>query len=198
LGILIAWVFRIGAEAAGLEKSALAASVFVVSVLFAGILTGERSFAVEQQNDCISGLLLSPVDAGDIYLGKLLVNIAVLCVFEIVSLPVVLVLFGVNPAANLLWLILIIMLLNIGIAAAGTFLASVSAGARSHQSLLSVLMMAVLCPVIIPAVSAMLYIFGSQISDINLGRAAGFLAAFDAIFVTIAWLLFATVIAAED
>ena len=156
LGVLMAMVFRIGAEPAEIENSSLAAMVIVVTILFAGILAGEQSYIAEQQNDCISGLIMAPVDAGDIFIAKLLANFTILGLFDIFAVPAVCLLFGINPLVRLAGFLAVIIFLTIGIAAAATLLGSIAGPSRNRQSLLSILMTAVLCPVLIPAVSALL------------------------------------------
>lgn len=200
LGIVIGWIFRIAAEAGLANKSAVAAAALLVSLLFAAILASQRSFAVEQQNDCISALLLATMDAGDIYIGKLLVNIAMLCIFEIVAVPAVFVLFEVNVAGKWLQLVGVLLLANIGISGVGTLLGCAVQETRAANCLLSILVMAILCPMMIPAMFALLSLFGAvgeQAGGVgalamvgNFKTAIGFLTAFDCVFVTVCWLLF--------
>ena len=204
LGVLMAWIFRIATEAASVDSSVVAAAVLLVSLLFSVILAGERVFAVEQQNDCISALLLGPVDAGDIYIGKLLVNIAMLCIFELVSVPVIFVLFKVNIHGEWLWLVTVLLLVNVGISSIGTLFGCLVQGTKAKSCLLSVLVMTVLMPMMIPAISALLLLFkdtGAKVAVTavpamvgDFGKAIGCLAAFDAIFVTACWLLFGFVV----
>jgi len=204
LGLLMAWIFRISTEAAPLRPSVTAAAVLLVSLLFSVILAGERVFAVEQHNDSISALLLAAVDAGDIYIAKLLVNITMLCVFEIIIVPAVFLLFNVNVAGRWLQLIVVLLLVNIGVSGVGTFLGCVVQAASSASWLLTVLVMAILCPMMIPAVFALLVLFGTIAAEVSgagtlalIGdykAALGFLAAFDAIYVTVCWLLFGLVV----
>ncbi len=204
LGVLIAWVFRIATEATPVDTSVTAGAVLLLAILFSAILASERVFAVERQNDCISSLLLAPVDAGDIYIAKLLVNIAMLCIFEVVTVPVVFVLFKVNIAGRWLELIGVLLLCNIGISSVGTLLGCLVQGTRAQSALLSILLIAVLMPMIIPAIFALLLLFGAigegvsgagalaMVGDFK--TAVGFLTAFDAIFVTVCWLLFGFVV----
>ncbi len=207
LGFLIAWVFRIATQANTADTSATAAAALLVSLLFSAILASERLFAVEQQNDCISALLLAPVDAGDIYIAKLLVNITMLSIFEIVAAPAVLVLFDVDMAGRWLELAAVLLTVNIGISATGTLLGCMVQGTKAANCLLSILVMVILCPMIIPAISALLILFGGipaapvmnraePASDFR--RAVGFLAAFDAIYVTVCWLLFDFVVVEQE
>ena len=46
-----------------------------VAYSFAGILGLNRSLNMEVDNDCLQGLLLSPVSRGDLYLGKVAGNL---------------------------------------------------------------------------------------------------------------------------
>jgi len=204
LGVLIAWIFRIAAGAASVDISVAAGAVLLIAMLFSGILAGDKGFAVEQENDCISSLLLAPVDAGDIYLAKLLVNIVILCIFEVVTVPIVFVLFNVSAGGRWLELFAVLLLGNIGISSVGTLLGCVVHRTRAAGSLLSVLVMAVLMPMMIPAIVALLSLFapvgpqavGAGIFQVagDFKAAVGYMAAFDAIFVTVCWLLFGLVV----
>lgn len=206
LGALIAWIFRIAAPVSAFAESTgvTASAVLLIAMLFAGILACEKSFAVEAENDCISSLLLAPVDAGDIYIAKLLVNIVILCIFEIVTVPVIFVLFKVSVSGRWLQLIEVLLLGNVGISGVGTLLGCVMHQTRAASSLLSILVMAVLMPMMIPAIAALLLLFaplGSQIIGAGIfsvkcdfRTAIGYMAAFDAIFVTVCWLLFGLVV----
>ena len=201
LGALIVWVFRIATESASTDSSTIAAAVLLIALLFSVILAGERAFAVEQQNNCISSLLLAPVDPGDIYLAKLLVNITMLCIFEIVAVPAVFLLFKVSLARNCLVLIGVLLLANIGVCSIATLLGCAVQGTRAQSSLLTILVLAALCPMMIPAIYALLLLFGAEAGNTgtfsmvgDLKTAMGFMAAFDAIFVTVCWLLFGYVV----
>jgi len=208
LGVLIAWVFRITASEGTSDTSAIAAASLLVSLLFSAVLAAERGFAVEQENDCINALLLAPVEAGDIYIAKLLVGVAMLCISQIIAVPATIVLFGVDVNNNWFYLIVTLMLINIGTSGVAALLGCATEGTKAQNSLLSVLVMAVLLPVMIPSVFALQAIFGdinakvigsgalAMVGDFK--RAIGFLAAFDAIFVTLCWLLFDFVIAGHD
>jgi len=200
LGVLIAWVFRIAIEAAPVDRLVVAGAVLLIAVLFCAILASEKSFSVEQQDDCISGILLAPVDAGDIYLSKLLVSIFMLCIFEVVMVPVLLVFYQLDVAGRWPELIAVLLLIDIGVSSVGTLLGCLVQGAKAQGALLSVLVMAVLCPLMMPAVFALLVLFGAADGQMGGGgvlgmvgsfrAAVGYMAAFDAIFVTVCWLLF--------
>jgi ABC-type transport system involved in cytochrome c biogenesis permease component len=200
LGILIAWIFRLAAGMPSADAPFIASAVLFTALLFSGILASDKSFAVEQENDCISSLLLATTDAGNIYIAKLLVNITLMCIFEIVTVPVVLMLFNVSIDGRWPELIIVLLLGNIGISSVGTLLGCIVHDVGATNLLLGVLVMAVLMPMMIPAVFALLLLFSPANSQTVFSIAAdfkasvGYMAAFDAIFVTVCWLLFGVVI----
>ena len=204
LGMLIVWVLRLVSEAGSIDTQAMGTAALWVAFLFAGLLAQERSFATEQQHDCISGLLLAPVDPGAIYLAKLLVNLTMLCVFEIIIVPIVIIVFKLSVAQNPARLIIVLLLGNIAISGVGTLFSAMVHVSRIRGSLLSILVLTVLLPMMIPAVFALLLCFGMIPGDVigtgalamvgDFKTAIGYLIAFDAIFVTIAWLLFGFVV----
>mgnify|MGYP001585887332 CR=1 FL=1 len=148
LGMLIVWILRIACEAAPASTAIIGPAALWIAFLFSGILAQERSFAAEQHQDCIYGLLLAPVDVGTIFLAKLLVSVVILCIFEIIIVPVVLLFFRLNPSNRLFDLILVLLLGNIGISAIGTLFSAV---VHFSGSLLSIVVLVVLLPMMIPA-----------------------------------------------
>jgi heme exporter protein B len=196
LGVLIAWIFRITTQSAAADTSVAASAALLAAILFSAILLSEKSFAVESENGCLDALVLASADTADIYIGKLIANVTILCIFELVAAPAVLVLFKIN--ANLDWprLVITLLLIDIGISGIGTLLGCAVQGTRAANSLLSVLVMVLLCPMMIPAVSALHSLFSQPAGPGTLALAGdfnktlAFLVAFDAIFVTVCWLLF--------
>ena len=65
LGMLIVLILRLVSEASSgrTEAPIMAAAALWIAFLFSGLLAQERSFGVEQQNGCMDGLLLAPLDA---------------------------------------------------------------------------------------------------------------------------------------
>jgi len=204
LGMLIAWVLRIVSEAASISTAVIGPAALWIAFLFSGLLAQERSFATEQQQDCIDGLLLAPVDVGTIFLAKLLVNVVMLCVFEIIIVPVICLSFHLGVQDNWLALIGVLLLGNVGISSVGTLFSAIVQLSRTRGSLLSILVLAVLMPMMIPATFALLILFGAIPAEIagsgtlafvgTFDTAVGYMIAFDAIFVVACWLLFGFVI----
>ena len=204
LGMLIVWIMRIVSESISAGVAVMAPAVLWIAFLFSGLLTQERSFAVEEHADCMSGLLLAPVDPGTIYIAKLLVNIIMLCVFEIVVVPVVFLAFQVNVGSRWLEFIIVLLLGNIGISSVGTLFSAVIGLARTRGSLLSIIVLVILMPMMIPATFALLQLFNAIPTEVagtgtlafvgTLDTAVGYMIAFDAVFVVACWLLFGFII----
>jgi len=202
LGLLIAWTFRITTDPTPANPSS-AVAVLLVSLLFSAILACDKAFAAETHNDCISSLLLAPVDPGDIYIAKLLVNLLWLCLVELILVPAVVLLFKL-PTARWPQIILVLLLCNLGVSSVGTLLGAAVQQTRASMSLLTILLMAVLCPLMLPASFALMMLFGPADAHTLAGSsfwliadpssAIGYMVAFDAIFVTVCWLLFGLVV----
>lgn len=204
LGMLIVWVMRIASEAASLSTTAMGPAVLWVAFLFSGLLAQERSFATEEQEDCIAGLLLAPVDPGTIYIAKLFANIVMLCVFEIVVVPVVFATFHLSVADKWIELITVLLLGNIGISSVGTLFSAMVQLSRIRGALLSILVLVVLMPMMIPATFALLSLFGAIPEELagsgilasvgSFKAAVRYMAVFDSVFTVTCWLLFGFVV----
>lgn len=201
LGMLIVWILRISCEAASGSTDIMGPAALWIAFLFAGLLAQERSFTTEQHQDCINGLLLAPVDVGTIYLAKLLVNIVVLCIFEVIIVPVVLLFFRISPSGRWLDLIIVLLLGNIGISSIGTLFSAI---VQFSSSLLSIIVLVILLPMMIPATFALLLLFGAIPDELvgtgalafvgNFKAAVGYMVVFDAVFAVASWLLFGFVV----
>jgi heme exporter protein B len=201
LGMLIIWVFRIASETVSVNMPVIGSTALWVAFLFAGLLAQERSFASEVHQDCMDALLLAPVDEGTVYLAKLLVNIIMLTGFEVIIVPGTMLSFGLKVASgSFLSLVAVLMLGNIGISSVGTLFAAIVQLTNTRGSLLSVLVLTILMPMMIPATLALLIIFGAVPAELvgtgalafvgDLRSAIGYMVGFDAVFVVACWLLF--------
>jgi len=199
LGMLIVWVLRMASEAVLQSEAVIGPVALWIAFLFAGLLVQERSFATEQQQDCIYALLLAPVDEGTIYLAKLFVNVVLLCIFEIIIVPVVIVAFRLN-VNNWPALIGVLLLGNFAISSVGTLFSAIVQLSRARGALLSILVLVILMPIMIPATFALLLVFGAIPPEMagtgalafvgTFGSAVGYMIIFDAVFVVACWLLF--------
>lgn len=206
LGMLIVFILRMASESGStsLGASVMGAAALWIAFLFSGLLAQERSFAAEQQNGCMDGLLLAPLDAGTIYLAKLLANVIMLTIFEAIIVPIVLMSFNLHVAGGWWRLAAVLLLGNLGISSVGTLFSAAVQLTRTRGSLLSIVVLVLLMPMMIPASFALLVLFGAM-SDKVVGSsslafvgsfkaAVGYLLVFDAIFVVASWMLFGVVV----
>lgn len=200
LGMLIVCVMRIISEAPSLSTSVIGPAVLWIAFLFSGLLAQERSFAIEEREDCIAGLLLAPIDTGTIYIAKLLANVTMLCVFEAVMVPVTILTFQLSITDRWIQFIIVLLLGNIGISSVGTLFSAMVQLSRGRGALLSVLVLVILMPMMIPANFALLTLFriipdtvvgsGALAFVGSFNAAVGYMMAFDAVFLVAGWLLF--------
>jgi len=136
----------------------LAPGILWITFMFAGMLGLSRSFALEQEENCIEGLLLCPVDRSTIYVGKLISNLVLMLIIEIPAIPIFMFLFNYT-FANIFWLALVILLGTIGFLAVGTLLSALTLNATTRELLLPVILLPLLFPmlfVLVPATSKVL------------------------------------------
>ena len=148
--------------------------------------------------------MMAPIDEGTIYLAKLLVNIAMLIVYEIILTPIVMVAFRLQLSGHIAMFILVLMLGNIGISSVGTLFSAVVQVTRTRGSLLSILVLAILAPMMIPATFSLMVLFNAIPAELvgtgalafvgTFKSAVIYMIVFDVVFVTACWLLFGFVI----
>ena len=119
----------------------MAAGLLWALVVFTSLLGLNRSFAHEQENACLEGILLVPLDRSVVFLAKATSNLIFLVVVEIVVLPLFYFFFltTTQPADTwpLIWLPLLVG--TVGIAGIGTLLATITVNSRGKDVLLAVL-----------------------------------------------------------
>jgi heme exporter protein CcmB len=206
LGMLIVFILRLVSEPSSgqAEMPMMAAAALWIAFLFSGLLAQERSFGVEQQNGCIDGLWSAPLDAATVYLAKLFANVVILGIFEVVIVPVVLLTFELRGDGRWLDLVTVLALGNIGISGVGTLFSAVVQLPRTRGALLSIVVLVLLLPMLIPASFALLVLFGAMPDEVagsgamafvgSFQAARGYMVAFDAVFVVACWLLFGVIV----
>jgi heme exporter protein B len=155
--------------------------------LFAGSLMLQSSFLREQTNDTLAALRLAPIDPFSILAGKMAANFLFLLIVEVILLPVFAVLYNVAIFPVLGQILLVLTLGTIGLAATGTVFSAVAAQARLRELLLPLLLLPVLAPVLIASTEATIGVLG-QPSELSLVWLT-FLACFDVVFLTAAWMV---------
>jgi len=186
---LVILVFSFAFDPSVNTTKAVIPGIIWVIIIFAGILGLNRSFVSEQKNDTMQGLLILPLEPSSIYLGKLMANMVMIMVVEIISIPFLLLLFDFHSIGSILHFILVLLIGSFGFISIGTFLAALASNSKSSEMLLPLLLFPITSPILIGAVQATKIIMSnmekmaSAISWIHL------IAAYDVIFFVLCFLL---------
>lgn len=135
----------------GEGREAVAAGVLWMAFLFAALLGLGRTMAIEKEEDCFEGLMVSPAPRESIFLGKLFANLGFTYAVELLLLPVFVVLLQLQVGGVLL-LVLSALLGTLGIVTVGTLFSAIAVNTRGREAILPLLVLPVAVPVMIAAV----------------------------------------------
>ena len=161
--VIFNFVFEPGSE----EMKTTAPGILWVAFAFAGNLGLSRSFAREQENAMMQGLLLCPVDRSAIYTAKVLGNFLFITIVEWVTLPVMVVFFDLSISAVLLPLLITLLLGTFGFATVGTIFSAISANTRSREVMLPIMLFPISVPIILSSIKSTAYLLdGRAFADV--------------------------------
>jgi heme exporter protein B len=128
---------------------------------FAGALVFNRSFARELPNECLDALLVSPLPAWGLLLGKAMATFAMLLFVELISLFVFGIFYGVAWTARLGPLTAVCCLATWGISIVGAVFGALTVNLRLRELMLPVIVYPLLIPLLIAAI---------ELTNVALGR----------------------------
>lgn len=171
--VLVLFGFALDANRPVLD--AATGGLFWITVLFAGLMSVQRSTAIETTDGARRALLLAGVEPAAVFLGKAVAVAVQLVVVEVVLVAGVIVLFDASVESVPL-LAATCVVATVGIAATGTLLGALVAGVRARETVLPILLLPVLAPVLIGATRAFDDALGTVAVDgwAWLGLLAGF------------------------
>jgi heme exporter protein B len=137
----------------GEGREDVAAGVLWIAFLFAALLGMGRSMAIEKEESCLEGLLVSPVPRESIFLGKLFANLGFTFAIELLIVPVFVVLMDLRVGGAAL-LVLSAFLGTVGVVVVGTLFAAIAVNTRGREAILPLLVLPVSVPVMIAAVKS--------------------------------------------
>ena len=188
-GLLVVFLFNFAFEPAREETLRLLPGLLWIAFAFAGVLGFNRSFAAERENAGLEGMRLAPVDAGAIYLGKMLANLLFMGIAEVVIVFATSLWYNFSFLPAVGWFALSTFFCTLGYVAVGTTFGAVAANTRMREVMLPVLQFPVAVPVFIAGVEASTGAFkGDPVREY-----AGWVklaAGFSIIFVVLSYLLF--------
>jgi heme exporter protein B len=143
--------------ALGPDRDRLAAAgpgLLWLAVVLSGILALGRLHHLETEDGAFELLGLYPVSRAAIYLGKVLGGLAAMLALGALVVPLTVILFGVDLLAVAPGLLIVIGLGSVGLAAVGTLYAGLTVRLRAREVLLPLLLLPVVAPLLLAAVSA--------------------------------------------
>lgn len=130
----------------------LAAGVLWVTLLFAAMLGVNRLFVADAEQGGFDGFLLAPVDRSAMLIAKAGALLVYLIALEVVAVPAfALLLLGPPIEPGLPWLLLALLLADLGLAVIGTFVAALAVRTRSRDLIGPLIALPLLVPIAIGA-----------------------------------------------
>ena len=164
----------------------VAAGILWIAIAFSGTLALGRTFERERYNETLKALLLAPAARPAIYLGKLLGVVLLLCLAELLLVPLVALLFSASLFARPLLLAGLLLTGTVGFCAVGTLFAAMLVRARTRDVLLPILLYPITVPVMIAGVRGTAALLAAPPDEPVAMMWIGLLVSFDVVFVTLA------------
>ncbi|MEL6406783.1 MAG: heme exporter protein CcmB [Chloroflexota bacterium] len=189
--LLSVLVFSFALELNRVAEEQAVSGVLWVTIVFASLLGLNRSMAMEQENASIDAMLMSPIHRAAIFTGKLIGNFMFTIAVGLLLLPLMTLLYNMNLMQW--WLLGVLILGTLGVCITGTLLSTMTVQTRSRESLLPIVMLPVVLPILLAAVTSTNGIIGDlPIQDWRLW--VSILVAVNTIYLVICMLTFAYVI----
>lgn len=186
---LVIVVFSFAFDPANNTTKAVIPGIIWVIIVFSGILGLNRSFISEQRNDTIQGLLVAPMEAASIFLGKIIANFTMILIVELVSIPFLFLLFDFKMLGSITYFILVIFVGSFGFISIGTFLAALAANSKSSEMLLPLLLFPITSPILIGVTQATRIILTDMSKLSSALSWTQMVTAYDIIFFVVSFLL---------
>lgn len=175
--VLVAVLLNYAIDPTVVRPRDVAPGLIWMTVVFSGMLGFGRAFQMEQEQDRLQGMLLSPIPRGTVYLCKALANLVLLVVVEALVFGVFALFFNLSYGAAGGWLAGAVLLATVGFAALGTLFGAVAVHTRMSDTILPILVFPLLLPLVIHAVTATARLMaGRPVTEVegNLRRLAAF------------------------
>ncbi len=165
-----------------------------VTVLFSATIGQNRLFDRERENGCLWGLLLSPVDAGTIFLAKATAQFIFTLLMELPTILLIILFFDL-PLVQPMEFITSLLLGTVALSLVGTLFSAMLMNVRMKEVLLPLVTYPLLVPVVIAGVKVTSVAVGAPVNE-DAWMWLKFLLGFDMIFAVATWFLFGRMIRA--
>ena len=179
-------VFSFAFVSEGQAVGDVAAGILWIAIAFSGTLALGRTFERERYGETLKALLLAPVARPAIYVGKLLGVVILLCLAELLLVPLIALLFSASLFARPLLLAGLLLTGTVGFCAVGTLFAAMLVRARTRDVLLPILLYPITVPVMIAGVRGTAALLAAPPDEPVAMMWIGLLVSFDVVFLTLA------------
>jgi heme exporter protein B len=136
------------------EERAHLPGLLWVAVIFASVLGLNRAFALELENEALSGLALAPADRGFVFLGKATASFVLLLAVTALTAVVFALFTGAALGAVAGRFAVVVVLGCAGLSSIGTLFAAIAVRTSYREVMLPLLLLPLLLPVVLGAVRA--------------------------------------------
>ena len=178
--------FNFAFDLTGADRAASGSGALWVAIIFAGLLGMGRAAAIDRQQGAWEGVLLSPVDRGTIFLGKLASALLFIGIVEALALAVFAALFSLPVLHPMV--LLVVCLGTVGFGTLGTLFSVMAATTRAREVMLPVLLFPLSLPIVISAVRATTLLLTDRQAEV--GPWISLLLGFDVLFLGISYIVF--------
>ncbi|MFN2115599.1 MAG: heme ABC exporter ATP-binding protein CcmA [Anaerolineae bacterium] len=192
--LLVVVIFQFSLPASPTVRQTAAAGAYWIALLLGSTLGVSRAMAVETESGGMTGLLVSPVDRGALFVGKWLAGYGFALLVGLALVPAFVVLLELQAGvAQIATLLAVVALGLVGWSAAGVLLGGMSVNTRAREVMLPVLLYPLVLPLVIPAVQASSMVLeGATLSEV--GAPLALIAAYDLVFLVLGFLFLSHVV----
>ena len=182
-------IFRFGLDRTTLDGD-LAAGVLVPTLLFAALLAINRLFVAEREEGGFDLIRLAPIDRTVLFAAKASALVIYLVILELIAVPIF-ALFFLDSVSGLLPFALVLLLMNVGLAATGTVISTIATMSSARDLLAPLILLPLLIPLVIAAAGAGEHLLASVGPDYGrFGTWLALLGLYDLIFLLVGYATF--------
>jgi heme exporter protein B len=172
-------------------SGSLAAGVLLVTLLLAALLGVNRLFVSEHEEGGFDGVLLAPIDRTALLVAKAAALLVFLALVEIVAVPAFgLLLLGPSLWPALPWLIGVLALLDLALAAIGPLVSALAIHTRARDLIVPIVALPLLVPALIAAARAAAPVLAAGGAGSPPAKWLAVLALYDLVFGLLAFAVF--------
>lgn len=160
--VLVAILFNYATDQTLVRFQDVAAGLIWITIVFGGMLGLGRTFAMEDEDGALQGILMSPIPRDALFLGKVAANFLLLMLVTGVVFGVFALFFNLSYGEHPWVLLAVVGLGALGFVGVATLFSAVSARTTMGETLLPILVFPLLVPVVIYGVTATQRLFAGR------------------------------------